>query len=934
MSTIHDRNKKKKESDLAESSAQIGTAQGLTENVTPSAINDVELSTTSQQSLIQQKSSEVKDYKEKAYNALSLVNDVVLKNYLVELSDMDLVEMPDVSIDGVILFKINKMVYEKDEYATDKFISMVSAMTFTSSSIFLMVDGHKDHTDFYLGIRCEDEKRTARSVAETFKSAICGQFPGVQMTDISFIEKGASASEQDKIFARLREAKSISSCVGIPSVKSKDQDHSNSGYIQGIEKLALAMRGKEYTAVVLAKNQTAEDIQNIRFGYETLYTQLSSQASQQLAYSNSESMANSLNSTKGYTDTKTVSEMSGKTHSLQYSKANTEGESISKGSSQKNFWGKAGTIAEPLFYAGTYLTATGVGAPAGAIMMGLGAAAGLGKVLGEGTNSENKTESKSETYTVGTNEGFTESHSESSSHADNFSMSNGQTATIGESKTVTITVRDKHIDELLKRIDNQLERINQAEGAGLWQTGAYFLSYENDRATAELGATIFRAIMEGESSGVEVSAINTWYLENENENLARALPLAISCFTHPIFLYKNKSERDIHVTGTSLINSSELAMMIGLPRKSVPGLPVVEHASLAKEVVSYSGNKNSREIELGCIFDYGMEYPENRVTLKQKSLTQHVFVTGSTGCGKSETVYKLIDEARVTGAKFLVIEPAKGEYKNVFGNVPVFGTNPKMTRLLRINPFRFPTGNNGIHVLEHVDRLVEIFNVCWPMYAAMPAVLKKAVLACYEKCGWDLINSNNRYATELFPTFADLQQELVQTINESAYSEEVKSNYTGSLVTRVESLTNGINGEIFASTDLKDDVLFDENAIIDLSRVGSLETKSLIMGILIMRLGEYRMSTAKEANSGLQHITVLEEAHNILKRTSTEQSMEGSNVTGKSVEMITNAIAEMRTYGESFVIVDQSLLLPSRTLIQKSSCDCLTAMIGRLQVRQ
>lgn len=906
MSTIHDRNKKKKESDLAESSAQIGTAQGLTENVTPSAINDVELSTTSQQSLIQQKSSEVKDYKEKAYNALSLVNDVVLKNYLVELSDMDLVEIPDVSIDGVILYKINKMVYEKDEYATDKFISMVSAMTFTSSSIFLMVDGHKDYTDFYLGIRCEDEKRTARSVAETFKSAICGQFPGVQMTDISFIEKGASASEQDKIFARLREAKSISSCVGIPSVKSKDQDHSNSGYIQGIEKLALAMRGKEYTAVVLAKNQTAEDIQNIRFGYETLYTQLSSQASQQLAYSNSESMANSLNSTKGYTDTKTVSEMSGKTHSLQYSKANTEGESISKGSSQKNFWGKAGTIAEPLFYAGTYLTATGVGAPAGAIMMGLGAAAGLGKVLGEGTNSENKTESKSETYTVGTNEGFTESHSESSSHADNFSMSNGQTATIGESKTVTITVRDKHIDELLKRIDNQLERITQAEGAGLWQTGAYFLSYENDRATAELGATIFRAIMEGESSGVEVSAINTWYLDNENENLARALPLAISCFTHPVFLYKNKSELDIHVTGTSLINSAELAMMIGLPRKSVPGLPVVEHASLAKEVVSYSGIKNSREIELGCIFDYGMEYPENRVTLKQKSLTQHVFVTGSTGCGKSETVYKLIDEARATGAKFLVIEPAKGEYKNVFGNMPVFGTNPKMTRLLRINPFRFPTGNNGIHVLEHVDRLVEIFNVCWPMYAAMPAVLKKAVLACYEKCGWDLINSNNRYATELFPTFADLQQELVQTINESAYSEEVKSNYTGSLVTRVESLTNGINGEIFASTDLKDDVLFDENAIIDLSRVGSLETKSLIMGILIMRLGEYRMSTAKEANSGLQHITVLEEAHNILKRTSTEQSMEGSNVTGKSVEMITNAIAEMRTYGESFVIVDQS----------------------------
>lgn len=906
MSTIYDSNKKKPEIPSEESLTDRQFEQDLTAMSIPTEMPIAEVEPLSQQALTKQNSTEVKDRQDSAFKALSLVNDIVLKSYLVNLSNMDLVENPEISTDGVILFKINKMVYEKDEYATDKFISMVSAMTFTSSSIFLIVDGHKDHTDFYLGIRCEDENRTVKSVAETFRSAICGQFPGVQMNDISFIEKGANSAEQDKIFARIREAKSVSSCVGIPSVKSKNQERTNSGYVQGIEKLALAMRGKEYTAIVLAKNQTSDDIQNIRICYETLYTQLSSQASQQLAYSNSESSANSLTSTKGYSDTKTVSEMSGKTHSLQYSKAETKGESISIGISNKNFWGKAGTIAEPLFYAGTYLTATGVGAPVGAIMMGLGAAAGLGKVLGEGTKSKNDTKSESETYTIGTNEGFTESHSVSASHADNFSMSNGQTATIGASKTVTITIRDKHIDELLKRIDNQLERINQAEGSGLWQTGAYFLSYENDRATAEIGATIFRSIMEGESSGIETSAINSWFIENEKEEISRGLPLAISCFTHPVFLYDNTSGQNIHVTGTSLINSSELAMMMGLPRKSVPGLPVVEHASLAKEVVSYSGIENSRGIELGCIFDYGLSYPENRVYLKQKSLSQHVFVTGSTGCGKSETVYKLINEARFTGAKFMIIEPAKGEYKNVFGDVAVFGTNPNITKLLRVNPFRFPAGENGVHVLEHIDRLVDIFNVCWPMYAAMPAVLKKAVLNCYEKCGWNLVDSTNCLGTELFPSFADLQQELVRAIDKSAYSEEVKSNYIGSLVTRVESLTNGINGEIFASADLSDEVLFDENVIIDLSRVGSLETKSLIMGILIMRLSEYRMSTAKNANSALRHITVLEEAHNILKRTSMDQSMEGSNVAGKAVEMITNAIAEMRTYGEGFVIVDQS----------------------------
>ena len=53
-------------------------------------------------------------------------------------------------------------------------------------------------------------------------------------------------------------------------------------------------------------------------------------------------------------------------------------------------------------------------------------------------------------------------------------------------------------------------------------------------------------------------------------------------------------------------------------------------------------------------------------------------------------------------------------------------------------------------------------------------------------------------------------------------------------------------------------------------------------------------------------VTIMEEAHNLLKRTSTEQGQESANVQGKSVEMISNSIAEMRTYGEGFIIVDQS----------------------------
>ncbi|SUO97890.1 ATP-binding protein [Suttonella ornithocola] len=60
-----------------------------------------------------------------------------------------------------------------------------------------------------------------------------------------------------------------------------------------------------------------------------------------------------------------------------------------------------------------------------------------------------------------------------------------------------------------------------------------------------------------------------------------------------------------------------------------------------------------------------------------------------------------------------------------------------------------------------------------------------------------------------------------------------------------------------------------------------------------------------EINSPLRHVTVLEEAHNILRNSQTEAAT-GSTLAAKSVEMLANAIAEMRTYGEGFIIADQS----------------------------
>lgn len=852
------------------------------------------------QKVLETSPSDLCEYRQQidmAKNALNLVDDVVLKSYLKRLDSMDIASMPEAEgVDSsIVLFKINRMVYEEDEFATDKFISAISSMSFADCSVFLVIDGYRDKTDFYMGVKNNDSKRTTVSVADTFKSSLVGQFPGIDIEDCSIIDRGKNSSLQEQVLRRISNASSLSSYVGIPAFKDEDGKYDNKNYVQGTEKLAQAMQGKRYTAIILASNLTTDVVTEIRNGYETIYSQLSPMSTQQLAYSTNESLANAINRSKGVTQGKTKTQTIGESHTNGTSNSHSKSDSETKKS--KIAVGSS-VLGGVLAAVGTGLTITGAGAAIGLPLMAAG-----GAMSAVGAAGKSKTSGTTDTY--GTSQSDTEnrSMSDAESHSETFTDSLGKTATIGSSKNYTLTIHNKHIEELMKRIDQELERISMSESTGLWSVASYFFSYDNDFASAESASTIFKSIMQGEESGVETSAINSWI---DNSQKMKMLTNSVCHLSHPVFWNNlTVNGENIKVENSSLLSSKELAMLLSLPHKSVPGFPVVEHVSLAKEVIRNNESLMKREVSLGCIFDLGKAYIENRVKLDVKSLTQHVFVTGSTGCGKSETIYKLINETKQVGTKFLVIEPAKGEYKNVFGDVNVFGTNPLIMPLLRINPFSFPT---GVHVLEHIDRLTEIFNVCWPMYSAMPAVLKKAMLDAYESCGWDLRLSVNRLSQgeDVYPSFLDLFLSLEKVITESAYSEEVKSNYSGALLTRVESLTNGLNGEIFSVNELSNMVLFDENCIIDLSRVGSQETKSLIMGILIMRLSEYRMTGANTPNSALKHLTVLEEAHNILKRVSTGQSQEGSNMAGKSVEMITNAIAEMRTYGEGFVIVDQS----------------------------
>lgn len=520
----------------------------------------------------------------------------------------------------------------------------------------------------------------------------------------------------------------------------------------------------------------------------------------------------------------------------------------------------------------------------------------------------------------------------------NFARSSTTTAMLGKNESITQNYTNYNVEHALELLTEQMKRYEQSTALGMWDFAAYVLS--EDANVASNVAHSYLALTLGEESYMSKSAINTWRGNVEDEaGQAKEISNYIKMLRHPVFGLNpavvgkvedgvvqvevdEETEFIVYppiVTATTCLSGKELAYSLNFPQKSIAGLPVIECVEFGRNVITYDEQDSKEdEIKLGSIFH--MNHPEkNTVSLSKKSLASHTFITGSTGSGKSNTVYHMLEKARKKGVNFLVVEPAKGEYKNVFGgrkDVSVYGTNPLISPLLRINPFSFP---KNIHVLEHLDRLVEIFNVCWPMYAAMPAVLKSAIEQSYVDSGWDLVKSTNKYGEDLYPSFEDVARNVKEKIDSSEYDAENKGAYKGSLLTRLESLCNGINGMIFVADEIADSKLFDENVIVDLSRVGSSETKSLIMGMMVLKLQEYRLSNADSMNSELKHLTVLEEAHNLLRRTSSDQSAEGNNLLGKSVEMLSNAIAEMRTYGEGFIIADQAPGLMDMSVIRNTN---------------
>ena len=869
-------------------------------------------------------------------------------------------------------FNITKWVSDKKENSLEKLVNVYAVLSNERCNIALVFNRTQKNTNVYLAVVNTDNADNNVN-ADIYKNrlteAIRGNFPGAEWKN-----EGVGILP---CFDKHRKY-SVASASNIPTEKSEKFAS------QTIEKLLDGIipdsKKKEYTIVLLAT--PINDVENRKLRLGEFYSGMAPYASWQTDYHYSENQSIGSSATVGVNVGASAGVQNGQNYSSMQSDSVTDQESETKTDMQNETKARATSEAKNYGEAhsesssevetatkgnsnsaggGASVTATAGGGlmPASASSTAnvnynhtwsSSTAKALGKTAADtitkgltntisdsvakttGTAVAN-TLGKAVTKAMATTSGISKSVSLGGNFGASFARSSSITAMIGKNEGITQSFTNYNIKHALELLENQMKRMEQSSALGMWDFAAYVLS--EDHNVANNVAHSYLALTLGEDSYMSKSAVNVWNgnIDQEKETTKEICKYLLT-LRHPVFCLSPaivEIDSDFYVypavvTATTSLSGKELAYSLNFPRKPVVGLPIIECAEFGRNVVSYDEiPEKDNKIELGSIFH--MNHVENnKVELSCQSLASHTLITGSTGSGKSNTVYQILQKARKRKIKFLVIEPAKGEYKNVFGgrsDVFVYGTNPMLTPLLRINPFSFP---EKIHVLEHMDRLVEIFNVCWPMYAAMPAVLKSAIEKSYIDCGWDMVRSVNKYGSNLYPTFEDVTENIKKIIESSEYDSENKGAYKGALLTRLRSLSNGINGLIFSADEIDAEILFEENVTIDLSRVGSSETKSLIMGMIVLKLQEFRMAFADKMNEELRHLTVLEEAHNILRRTSIEQSSESANLLGKSVEMIANAIAEMRTYGEGFIIADQAPGLLDMSVIRNTN----TKIIMRL----
>ncbi|MBM2623336.1 ATP-binding protein [Actinoplanes sp. LDG1-06] len=349
----------------------------------------------------------------------------------------------------------------------------------------------------------------------------------------------------------------------------------------------------------------------------------------------------------------------------------------------------------------------------------------------------------------------------------------------------------------------------------------------------------------------------------------------------------------------TLAGSPLVASLAVTPSEEVPGLRFATRPEfdVTPETAGGPGSLNA-----GTVLDRSGR-AAGPFEVPRDSLNRHTFICGATGAGKSQTVRHLLESASRQELPWLVVEPAKAEYRRMaarLGPGRVITVRPG-------DPDAPPAGFNplrpadGFPLQTHLDLTRSLFLAAFAAEEPFPQVLSSALTRCYEELGWDLTLSEPRTPGHRprYPTLADLQRTAELVVDRIGYGQEIADNVRGFIRVRLSSLRLGTTGRFFDGGHPLDlAAMLRHEVVFEIEDVGDDQDKAFLMGGLLIQLTEH-LRVNPPRGPGLRHLSVFEEAHRLLRR------RDQPGPAAHAVELFAALLAEIRAYGEGLVIAEQ-----------------------------
>ncbi|MFW9944967.1 MAG: ATP-binding protein, partial [Candidatus Sifarchaeia archaeon] len=401
-------------------------------------------------------------------------------------------------------------------------------------------------------------------------------------------------------------------------------------------------------------------------------------------------------------------------------------------------------------------------------------------------------------------------------------------------------------------------------------------------------------------------------------------------------------------SGDAALSCAEQAFQMGrrlkgtllATREAVPyfEIPHVELGIVQNSPATYTTAKTTRidagqydseilfqpnRIALGHIYRQGTLDDRQVKYLEVEDLRLHSAIFGMTGSGKSSTKNRIVIDAWKNGISSLLIEPVKSDARALMAAIPelrIFTLGRELVAPFRLNPFLV---GKGVPVQAHVDQLFHCFLAAWPLYGILANHLRKVIVRTYQRHGWDLLLDTHGDIV----TLEGFRQEAERYASSLKYGSELKQDFTGAILSRVEELCDPSRAAIFnVRTNLPIAELFTRPTIIEMKSIKDSEFKALLLNLILARVEQYFESLG--VSDRLRGLLVIDEAHRFLREL--PRTLDTSEI-GSSKRQVQDQIEDMtseaRSVGLGVMFLDQSPTELARGVVK----NCHTKIIHRLE---